>query len=389
MSGLRPARDPQPTDVPPLAATAAVPVSVPGPLSRPPLGPPLGELSVGPSALPDRFPHDATTQGFRHVGLTSHEAQMYHALLRSGPSTARAAIQFSRLDRATGYRMLSRLRARGLVAVKGVRPQRFVALDAVRLMVRVSDLARDNLELRRIVRQVYAAELPPQRRSTPAGGLAPGSSIASLVPPAAPGSGLSLRESGSSTRLATDNAAISRVLGLAFSEARREVCGLVHPRTLPAPQRAEMLRRIEEALAGGIALRLVFDYHPAEVEFLTDVLRRVPTALDTMSVRFYAMQFARLLVCDNRVALRWLPPPSGSSRDPDLVLASEEPDFVRTQAARFENTWRAGVPVEQALASPRGSIIAPPTCSRELRAGIDRLNRRARPEPPAPDGAGF
>src|SRR5580658_7710937 len=52
---------------------------------------------------------DPLTGTLVHLGLSVHEAQMFRSLLEGGPSTARAAIEHSKLDRATGYRILSRL----------------------------------------------------------------------------------------------------------------------------------------------------------------------------------------------------------------------------------------------------------------------------------------
>src|SRR4029077_18904296 len=97
---------------------------------------------------------DILTGSLVHLGLSVHEAQMYRSLAESGPSTARQAIERSRLDRATGYRILSRLRARGLVSASGYRPQRCQALDATKLVDRVTTFWRDELELHRLFRDI-------------------------------------------------------------------------------------------------------------------------------------------------------------------------------------------------------------------------------------------
>jgi len=108
---------------------------------------------------------EALTLGLVHLGLSPREAQLYHTLLRFGPVTARHAIQTSHLDRATGYRVLSRLRVRGLVAATGNRPQQFVALEIGRLFERVAAFQRDDLELQRTIREIYQTELFHSRSS--------------------------------------------------------------------------------------------------------------------------------------------------------------------------------------------------------------------------------
>jgi hypothetical protein len=103
--------------------------------------------------------------------------------------------------------------------------------------------------------------------------------------------------------------------------------------------------------------------------------------MNSLVARFYAPQWSRLMLADQRVALRSLSPPGYADLDPDLGVLSEDPALVRSQVSRFENVWRASIPIEQALASPRGSVMTPPTCSREIRQAIDTLNRNAPRDP--------
>jgi sugar-specific transcriptional regulator TrmB len=334
---------------------------------------------------------DATfSRALRHVGLTNHESQLYHALVRQGPTTAREAIAESGLDRATGYRMLSRLRARGMLSVHGFRPQQFIALDVGRLLERVVEVHRDEIEIRRLLRQAYASGFDP---ASPDARVTNGASVPSIsqTTRAVLSGGPGLANGPLPLTLLPTPDSINRYVVERLGEAKKEICALVRPRSLSKSLRTELIRTMVGRLKEGVPIRLVFDYHPSEIEFLTEILRLHPDALGTLMVRFYALQFARLFAVDQRVAVRWLASPSGTNRDPELGVASDHGEFVRSQMTRFENTWRAGISIEQALSSPRGSIIAPTACSRELRLAIDAyLRRRGAPSsgPLAPDDRG-
>jgi len=351
------------------AHTASHPAAEPTNGSKSAHPPPNGSGSPPPTA-DDAFPHDALTASMVHLGLTPHEAQMYHTLLRHGPSTARYAILHSRLDRATGYRILSRLRARGLVTATGYRPQRFVALEAARLLDRISSLLRDELDLQRIVREIYVAGLPTPVRDT---GMAIG---LTAPPPPAPepinGAGLSL---ASRYRLYPGHDPIGRYLLGAITSAKEEVSGLCRPGTIPETIRNELARALLDALKRGVRVRLVLDYHPIDLEFLTAILRALPEPTPTLEIRFFAPQLARLFLIDRKIALRCLGTPACPFHGPDLGIGSEDLEFVRVQTARFQTTWREGVPMETALRSPQGSVLAPPSSSQELRHWVERTAR--------------
>lgn len=355
-----------------IARTRTVPLHSPASRSPPPAAsrapsPPRPTGGAASAGRDDEFPNDVLTGGLIHLGLTAHEAQMYHTLLRNGPSTARYAILHSHLDRATGYRILSRLRARGLVTATGYRPQRFVALDAVRLLDRVSSLVRDELELHRIVREIYASGLPVAREVVPLGsrGAPPPHD-----PPRAPSLSLASRY-----RLIPGHSAVTRYVRDAIGGAREEIASLARPQQVPETARLELVDAYLHAVRKGVRVRLVLDYHPADLEFLTAVLREVPEPTPLLEVRFFAPQLARLWIVDGRAAMRCLGSPGCPFHGSDLGIASEEPDFVRVQAARFQTTWREAVPLDHALRSPQGSVLAPPSASNELRHWVERLGR--------------
>jgi sugar-specific transcriptional regulator TrmB len=298
-----------------------------------------------------------------HLGLSVHEAQMYRSLLEGGPSTARAAIEHSQLDRATGYRILSRLRARGLVTASGYRPQRFVALDASKLLDRVSAFSRDELELHRIVRDQLQAQFGGNRE--PMGGSAPAPT------PLAP---TMLRPPGR-FQMVPGIDRIGRQLLESIEQSREEIGALLRPHLIPEPLRARVRQSLANALRRGVRVRIAVDYHPPELDFLSELLHDYPEAGPALEIRFFAPQLGRLIVVDRRIAMRAIQSALTQSMGPDLGILSDDFEFVRLQTGRFQSTWRESVPLETALRSPMGSVLAPPSSSRELRNWVERAGR--------------
>jgi sugar-specific transcriptional regulator TrmB len=299
-----------------------------------------------------------------HLGLSLHEAQMYRSLLEGGPSTARAAIEHSELDRATGYRILSRLRARGLVTASGYRPQRFVALEATKLLDRVTAFWRDEIDLHRVVRDLYQTNLGAQREPPTGGAVLPG--MGSISSP--------LRATGH-FKLVPGIDKVARQLLESIDGSREEIGALLRPHLLPEPLRVRVRTALATALRRGVRVRMVVDYHPPELDFLSELLHEYPEAGPALEIRFFAPQLARLLVVDRRVALRCIHSALTTSSGPDLGILSDEFEFVRLQTGRFQSTWRESVPLEAALRSPMGSVLAPPSSSRELRSWVERAGR--------------
>lgn len=322
------------------------------------------EPAMAPEPAIEAEPVDPVTGALVHLGLSVHEAQMYRSLLEGGPSTARAAIEHSELDRATGYRILSRLRARGLVTASGYRPQRFQALDAAKLLERMTAFWRDEIELHRVLRDQFFAPfappreaVPPMTASPPIGGSAPLARGPSKFVPV-PGI----------TRIA-------RQLVESIDGAKEEVGALLRPHLIPEPYRGRVRTAIAQALHRGVRIRLAVDYHPPELDFLSDLLHENPELGSGLEIRFYAPQLARLLLVDRRIAMRCIHSALTSSMGPDLGILSEDFEFVRMQSGRFQSTWRESVPLETALRSPMGSVLAPPSSSRELRSWVERAGR--------------
>lgn len=310
---------------------------------------------------------DPLTLGLVHLGLSPREAQLYFTLLRHGPETARHAIQSSHLDRATGYRVLSRLRVRGLVAATGHRPQQFVALEIGRLFERVAAFLRDDLELQRTIREVYQHELHLGR--------SPGLEPARAVAPTEAAPGMVPRPRTGAFRVVPRGAEIGRFLCESIGGAKEEVNVLLRPQLIPEPFRSEVGQAIVRAVQRSVRLRIVLDYHPPEVDFLTSVLKAWDGQPSHLEVRFFAPQFARLLVADRRIAMRAIGLPGSPGAGPEFAVVSDDGEFVRYQSSRFQTIWRDALPLEHAAPVAGGIRFVPTTSPRELRHWVEHTHR--------------
>ncbi|HEY6238315.1 MAG TPA: helix-turn-helix domain-containing protein [Thermoplasmata archaeon] len=335
--------------------------------------------STPPAAAPFVPPDDADTAseapagiepltlGLVHLGLSPREAQLYHTLLRFGPVTARHAIQTAHLDRATGYRVLSRLRVRGLVAATGNRPQQFVALEVGRLFERLAAFQRDDLELQRTVREIYQAELHQSRSNGAETTRTPLPTSDSPLSPPRPRVG--------SYRVLPRATEVGRFLVEGLAGVKEEFQALMRPQMIPEPLRSEVQQAIVRAVQRGVRVRIAVDYHPPEVEFLTGILKAWDGTPSAFEVRFYAPQFARLALFDHRMAMRGIGFPGSAGTGPEFGVASEDGEFVRYQTSRFQTVWRDALPMEQAAPTAGGIRFVPTASARELRHWVEHTHR--------------
>jgi hypothetical protein len=304
---------------------------------------------------------DELTRGLTHLGLTVHEAQMYRAVVRNGPVTARHAIAASQLDRATGYRILARLAARGLVVPTGRRPHRFVGLDVGRLLDRATVFLRDEVDLHRVVRAIYLAESPA--RPT---GLDESEPVLRPPAPRAPLPGR--------THIIPKDEEFAPELIHRIASARQEIQALSRPGVFAEGARVDVAKALLRAAERGVRIQLVVDYRATDLEFLARLLAG-PTGGGTRpEVRIWTPQLARLWVVDRRIAVRGFgalsPPRPGGGP----LVESEDDEFVRQNAMRFEAVWREATPLsigaqelaeygrEGARAAPK--VAAPETTRR-------------------------
>jgi hypothetical protein len=311
-----------------------------GASTRPPDPAPNGapeRMPAAPHSPPTAAPNgdsghaDELTRGLTHLGLTVHEAQMYRAVVRNGPVTARHAITASQLDRATGYRILARLAARGLVVPTGRRPHRFVGLEIGRLLDRGTVFLRDEVDLHRVVRSIYLAESPGRPLSADDGEpvLRPAPRLPSL----------------SRTHLIPKDEEFATQLLARIAAARQEIQALARPGVMPENSRGDIAKALARAGERGVRVQLVVDYRTTDLEFLARLLPAVAPTGVRPEVRIWTPQFGRLWVIDRKIAVRGFgalsyPRPGGGP-----LVESEDEEFVRQNINRFESVWREATPM--------------------------------------------
>lgn len=332
----------------------------------PPAAPPSDAASSQPAtrAAPnhDAGP-DSLTSALQHFGLGIREAQLYRALLKFGPMSARQSISLAGLDRATGYRVLSKLRARGLVTSTPTRPQRFVPLDVGRLFERTVSLMRDDLELLRILREHYVADANRLVRDARP-------SATSVTPP----SPSPPRTRWPSVRIYPRAEEIGQGIITLADSAKEEVDALMMPTVIPEATRGEVARALARAVDRSVRVKVVVDYHALDLEFLAILLKPWGAIPPNLEFRFFAPQLARLFVVDHKFALRCIRSAGSPATGPELGIGSDDGEFVRYQLTRFQSIWRESLPLQRtdgaysaARRSPRNLDNA-----RDLRRWVER-----------------
>ncbi|MGA8302523.1 MAG: helix-turn-helix domain-containing protein [Thermoplasmata archaeon] len=267
--------------------------------------------------------------GLQGFGLSSREARVYLALITLGPSGARRATEGSGLHRATAYRVLSRLVARGLVTSDRRWPREYHPLPLRVLVERNVAFLRDEIELRHWLLRAFASTPEPTNGGHLVGRPDPGRN----PPSGAPERGTEVPIGMTTIGSATDSPLIRYLQG-----ARREVNALIRPLMIPAGLRAKVGASLARASARGLHVRVVLDYFAADLRFAAQLHRERTTRGPNLEVRHFTPLGGHVYVVDGQAALRF-PTLSGSSRDPDFGFLSADPDFVRSQAARFDAVW--------------------------------------------------
>jgi Sugar-specific transcriptional regulator TrmB len=287
--------------------------------------------------------HALEVRSLLPFGLSSREARLYLALLQSGPVGAGEASKQSGLHRATGYRVLARLLARGLVKGDGRWPQRFHGAPAQVLCDRMAWFLQDEIELRKwsvgMYPQAAAAPVQPKRDGR--------------VDRRLPASG-ELTESNSSSRarMVSWGSVSSSVPLSGLRAAKRSVDAFLRPGTIPPPVRNALATALADASSQGVAIRLVLDHAVADQRFVDRLWGDPKSRSLGLDVRRYTPLAGHLYVVDGRMALRF-PTLSCLVRGTDIGLASQDPEFVQAQVDRFESVWVDATASLGALGSTR------------------------------------
>lgn len=286
---------------------------------------PTGRAPTNPVHL-----HPRALQAF---GLSYREAKAYLALLAQGPMRARRATEGSGLQRATAYRVLGRLIARGLVTTQPGAGRLYHPLPLRVLVERNVAFLRDEIELRQwMLRVLPSGPVPdmPSRLGIPADRFA-SASFGEMDPPGSVPVEVTSMGSGSDSPLLQH-----------LHSARLGVDALIRPLMIPAELRPKIAGSLVRTAARGLPVRVVLDYLAADRRFAAAVRRERSGRVPSMEVRHYTPLAGHCYVIDGRSAVRF-PTLGGSSTDPDFGYFSRDVDFVRAQVARFEAVWEDGV----------------------------------------------
>ena len=262
-------------------------------------------------------PHSRRLQGLALFGITAREAQLYLALVAHGPLRAHDATIAAGLQRATGYRIILRLLQRGLISSSGSWPQLFHALPLGTVHGRMQTFFTDEEELRHQLTSCY-------------GNLSEDPLVQSTGRP--PVQIVSSRGSGASMILQE------------IANTRHQIDLMVRVRSVPSRFRNDVARALARAVAQGVRVRILTDASSADGRFLAHVYRDFDSAsCQLLEVRHYSPLVGHFYVVDNAKVLRFSAF-SGMARVPDVGVLSADPDYVRSQIARYEALWVEGVP---------------------------------------------
>lgn len=323
------------------------------------VAPGLGE-STPTDRAPGALDHDLETPGNGHsrtdsecvralrpFGLSSREARMYLALARTGRTRARDATEGARLERATAYRVLARLVARGLVSEHPAYPREYSAIPLRMLIERNVAFLRDEIELRRWLVPVF----PDGTEAAGIGGHdLRGERFPKGILPEIPDRG-PCRASLIRYDAPTDSGLLGVVQG-----AHRSVDAVVRSIDIGPDLRSKMVGALVRAAMRGLMVRVVLDYQTTDRR-LASALRRAPSG-SNLEIRHYTPLGGHFYVLDGRTAVRF-PLPRCFPDDSAPGLLSKDPAFVQSQITRFESVWEDAVPPATTRRDVRAKEFAP------------------------------
>lgn len=259
-------------------------------------------------------------------GFAEREAKLYLLLLRRGRATARELTRNSQIDRVLAYRTLDAMRARGLVQITAERPRRYVALPPRVLFERSLFERRRSLEEDVTLARELSERLPE----------------------------LTLAVTGGAPRfqLITGAPAIYPYLREMVRRAEREVLVMITPRALRESAGFGLYEELPRLLRSGGRFRLIVEPDPritALVHRFEASRRRFPNS----EVRAIATQRARLTIVDQREALVFLVPESGSTATDQIAVWTDTKDFVGAELAYFRAIWGHAHPFSPRTSSGR------------------------------------
>lgn len=274
---------------------------------------------------------------------------MYLAL-RGRPRRAREAATIAGLERATGYRILSRLLDRGMVTASGQHPQRFEAVSPSILFRRLELFYRDEAEIPNLLGEAFGrgADLPHHRSSLPP--------MMSDLPRV----------------LAHEHGSIHPVVE-AILRAKHSVGAVIEPLSAPVTYRIAMARALGRLARKGVRVRVITDARPADYRFSRAVLREANSSTEHLEFRHYSPLASQLYLIDRLTIVR-IPTLAASTGAAPVGVVIDDQVRVQSLVSRFEALWT------EATAAGRipGSVRAESPRSRETKNHGSAIRGRAR-----------
>jgi sugar-specific transcriptional regulator TrmB len=267
----------------------------------------------------DVTPMDAgqLREAMGRFGFQDREARLYLLLLRRGRATARALTLESGIDRVLAYRTLDGMHARGLVQVTAERPRRYVALSPTVLLERSITERRRSLAEDVELARTLAEQLPQVTAA--------------------------ILEGAPRFQLITGTAATYPFIREMLARAEHDVSVLMTYRAFRESVAARTFEPLAPFVRGGGRFRLVIEDDPRLPATLRpfDAARR---RYDTVEVRTFGPQRARMTVVDAKEALVFVVPEANRSSLDEVALWTDTADFARAQQAHFESLWDRAQP---------------------------------------------
>lgn len=264
-----------------------------------------------------------TVSTLGRFGLTEREADLYLALLRRGPATARELTKEPNLDRVLGYRLLEAMKERGVLQVTAERPRRFLPISPRLLVERVVRLRREALSQDEARGKELADRLPVLLQE------------AEAIP---------------SFQLLSGAPKLYPTLGEMVDRAQAEVCTLITRRALRDSLRFGLHHRIRALLERGGRFRLVVEEDPL-LRRLLERFGRATRGFPRVEIRELSGQPTRMTVVDGREVLLYLVPETRDGTE-EMAIWTNLPAFARGHQSYFHGVWRRARPLGGSRRTP-------------------------------------
>jgi Sugar-specific transcriptional regulator TrmB len=259
-------------------------------------------------------------------GLEEREAKLYLAALRRGRATASELTREAGVDRVLGYRLLDRLRERGLMEVTAERPRRYAPVSPTTLVER--DLRSRR---RRLAEDEGVARLLVDHLATQISGPTSGAPRYQLLVGATQ---------------------VYDHLQDMVGRARTGIDVMLTFHSLRASIDQGLQARVGPFVAGGGRVRMILEGDPRLGPTLAR-FRQVTRRHENAEFRERTPQPTRLTIVDGREALVFLVSEARDHHRDEVAVWTDHPKFVGGQQIFFDRIWAEAAPSRAREAGPR------------------------------------